>query len=928
MSQEAARLWESRGGAPWKKWGPYLSERQWGTVREDYSDDGDAWNYLTHDQARSRAYAWGEDGIAGVSDDQQILCFGLALWNGADPIIKERLFGLSHGEGNHGEDCKEYYYYVDATPTYSYMKYLYKYPQAAYPYDELVRVNRQRTRADLEYELTDTGVFDDCRYFDVEVEYAKESPEELCIRITAYNRGPYRATLHLLPTLWYRNTWQGHPDASKPQLRELRSDAGTVVVGSHASLGDTYLSSDRHCPPLFTDNETNSERLFGVPNATPYVKDSINDHVVRGLAVTNPGRVGTKVAFHERLMIAPHTSETIRLRLGRKGPVARLARGDGASEDEPFGRAFDALIEQRRHEADEFYAAMTPPGTSEDAANVMRQAFAGMLWTMQFYCFPMGRWMTQARPDRAVDVHRKPTRNAAWMHFESADIISMPDKWEYPWFAAWDLAFHAVTLAAVDAELAKDQLRLITHRYAHPNGQIPACEWNFSDVTPPVHAGAAWQVYLLDKAITGRGDVTFLRSVFHSLLSNFTWWINRTDRNGQSAFDGGLIGLDSVGIFDRGAPLRAGGYLEQADGTAWMAVYALDMLTMALELAFHDRVYEEDAIRFYEHFIYIAHAMTRCCDTGDEMWDESDGFFYSVLRMPDGRAMRFRVRSMAGLLPVFASAIFSPEVYGKLPSLVDRIHRFNRAHPELLAHITPPSEPGVDGRRILSIVSGDRLRRILERMLDESEFLSPYGIRSLSRVHAAQPYIIEVDGEVCRVAYEPAESMSGTFGGNTNWRGPIWLPLNALIIQGLAKAHSFYGSGLRVECPTGSGREMTLIEVARELQRRVLGIFLRDTTGRRPVYGGNEIMQTDPHWRDLILFHEYFHGDLGAGLGASHQTGWTGLVARFVQTLAPADAEAPPVLRRYTELLAQFVGPEGEADQEGAGELLSTTGPR
>ena len=905
MNQEAARLRESRGGAPWKKWGPYVSERQWGTVREDYSENGDAWNYFSHDQARSRAYAWGEDGIAGICDDQQILCFALSLWNEADPILKERMFGLTNAEGNHGEDCKEYYYYLDATPTYSYMRYLYKYPQRAYPYEELVNVNRQRSRQDLEYELLDTGVFDERRYFDVEVEYAKESPEEILVRITAFNRGPDRATLHLLPTLWYRNTWQGRPGAPRPELREVASGGLTTIVGAHPALGDMYLSCDRAAPPLFTENETNTLRLFGIPTSGRYVKDGINDFIVHGLQTVNPQGIGTKVAVHYKLDIAPGAAEVIRLRLGRQsaGPLS-----DAGAE--AFTSSIDRLIDQRIGETDTFYRSITPPGTTDDAANVMRQAFAGMLWTMQFYLYSLNAWMTEARPDQpSGGARRAVTRNGGWFHLESSDIISVPDKWEYPWLSAWDLAFHAVTLAAVDSELAKQQLHLITHqRFAHPNGQLPASEWNFDDVNPPVHAGATWQVYLLDKALGGKGDIEFLKSVFHRLLPNFTWWVNRKDRDGHGAFDGGFLGLDNIGVFDRSAPLPTGGHLEQADGTAWMAMYALDMLTVALELAFHDPVYEDHASRFYTHFIYIAAAMNRG-DRGEGMWDEADGFFYDVLRFPDGRSTRLKVRSAVGLLPIFASAVFAPEVYTRLPALMDRIHRFNREHRDLLSGITPPSEPGVDGRRILTIVNADRLRRILARMLDESEFLSPYGVRALSRTHSEHPYTFQVGGTVYRVDYEPAESTTGMFGGNSNWRGPVWMPVNALIVQGLVKAHAYYGDGFRVECPTGSGREMTLLDVAREIQRRLVAIFVRDANGRRPVYGAAETMQADPHWRDLILFHEYFHGDIGAGLGASHQTGWSGLVARAIQTLTPAGDGASPILRRYSELLAQYVGP-------------------
>ena len=904
MNREESRLSEARElQAPWKKWGPYLSERQWGTVREDYSLTGNAWDYFTHDQARSRAYRWGEDGLAGISDDQQLLCFALALWNGQDPILKERLFGLTNTEGNHGEDCKEYYFYLDATPTYSYMKYLYKYPQRAYPYDDLVQTNRQRSHSEQEYELLDTGIFDDNRYFDIFVEYAKESPEDLLIQISVWNRGPQAASLHLLPTLWFRNTWSWSPDAPKPVIRMAgQNGKSTGIETAHPLLGDMALYCDRSVPLLFTENETNMERIFDLPNRHPYVKDGIHNHVVNGqTAAVNPFRLGTKAAAHYRLEIGPGAVEIVRLRLSKRGG----ANQPGAANI--FGTKFTECLRQRQREADEFYQEITPPKLSEDAARVMRQAFAGMLWTMQFYLYQVDDWLSELTAYHTTSGRPTVTRNGNWSHLESADIISMPDKWEYPWFATWDLAFHAVVLARLDPDLAKQQLRQITQQcYANPTGQLPASEWNFSDANPPVHASATWQVYLLDKALRGKGNVEFLESVFHHLLLDFTWWVNRRDQAGRNVFEGGLLGLDNIGVFDRSAPLSTGGCLEQADGTSWMAVYALDMLTIALELSLYNPVYQEMACKFYEHFIYIAAAMDRMGEHEDEMWDEEDGFFYDVLRLPNGEDFRLKLRSMVGLIPLFASAVFAPEVYERLPAFIKRVNGFNQRHTRLLAKINPPGEPGVEGRRLLAIVNRDKLRRILERMLDESEFLSQYGIRSLSQCHREDRYLLRVGTDTYRVEYEPAESTSVRFGGNSNWRGPIWMPVNGLLFQGLLKFHAYYGDDFQIECPTGSGKLMNLLEVAQEIQRRLVSIFLRNGAGHRPVYGGTKKFQTDPHWRDLILFYEYFHGDNGAGIGASHQTGWTGLVARFLQ--AQDVTAATPKLQNYTQLLFQHAG--------------------
>ena len=879
---EERRLQEARNSnIPWKKWGPYLSERQWGTVREDYSQTGNAWDYFPHDQARSRAYRWGEDGLAGISDDQQFLCFALALWNGKDPILKERLFGLTNSEGNHGEDVKEYYFYLDSTPTHSYMKYLYKYPQVAYPYEDLVKTNRQRNRLELEYELMDTGVFDDDHYFDVFVEYAKHSPEEMLIKISVWNRGPAAASLHVLPTLWFRNTWAWSKNPPpKPVLMQLNDQ---TVAASHPELGERYLYCDRAVPWLFTENETNTERIFKVPNASPYAKDGLNNYVVHGQQeAVNPKRTGTKTAAHYELNIPAGGVQVIQLCLSDR----RLS-----SPRDAFGAEFESILTTRLHEADEFYADILPSTVSEDARLVMRQAFAGMLWSKQFYYYPVQDWMEEEilPPDCP---RRVTARNKEWFHLDSADILSMPDKWEYPWFAAWDLAFHCVVLARVDLDFAKDQLRLMTNQvYLHPSGQIPAYEWNFSDVNPPVHCKATWQIYVIEKVVRGKGDRFFLESMFHKLLMNFTWWVNRKDAQGNNVFEGGFLGLDNIGVFDRSAPLPTGGTLEQADGTSWMAMFCLDMLTIALELALDNPVYQELACKFYEHFIYIAGAMDRIGLNNDELWDEEDGFYYDVLQLPRGDAMRIKVRSMVGLIPLFASTVFTADVKEQLPIFKERAGYFAEQNAALITNINNPDEPGVASRHLLSPVNRQKLSRILQKMLDESEFLSPYGIRALSRYHKDHPYIFALDGHVYRVDYEPAESSTGLFGGNSNWRGPIWLPVNALLVQSLRKMYSYFGDELKVECPVGSGTWMTLWEVANEIARRLGNIFLRNEQGHRPVNGNTKKFQTDPHWQDLILFYEYFHGDNGAGIGASHQTGWTGLITWLLLSLTVLDSK-------------------------------------
>jgi hypothetical protein len=881
---EGRRLAEAREqGIGWRRWGPYLSERQWGTVREDYSDSGDAWNHFTHDQARSRAYHWGEDGLAGFSDDKQRLCFALALWNGKDPILKERLFGLTNSEGNHGEDVKEYYFYVDSTPTHSYMKWLYKYPQAAYPYEQLVRTNGQRSRTEFEYELLDTGVFEGDRYFDVGVEYAKCGPEDILIRVTATNRGPEAAALHVLPTLWFRNTWTWWPERGKPSLKRVGGSRGVnVVAASHPELGDRWLYVQGDAPLLFTENDTNTERLSGKLNASPYVKDAIDRCVVHGQGdAVNPAGAGTKVAVHHRMTVAAGTSAVFRLRLTDAAP-------DGLAD--PF-RDFEPMVQARREEADEFYRSITPPGASEDTARVMRQALAGMLWSKQYYFFDADRWLEEHGADPFTRSPR-PVRNREWVHMINDHVISMPDKWEYPWYAAWDLAFHAIALAVVDADFAKQQLDLLLREiYLHPSGQIPAYEWNFSDVNPPVHAWACLFVYRTEQALRGGGDVDFLKRAFGKLLANFTWWVNRKDRFGKNVFEGGFLGLDNIGVFDRSAPLPTGGHLEQADGTAWMALFCQNMMEIATEIAATDPTYQDLAGKFTDHVLWIAAAMNRVGQDG--MWDEEDGFYYDVLRLPDGRATRLKVRSMVGLLPLCATTVVEPWMRERVPVVVEHFRERLRRMPELLTsmHPTGPGHMGYGDRGIMALVNPERLRRMLAYLLDENEFLSPYGIRSLSRWHERHPYVFRVHGDEYRVGYLPAESDTGMFGGNSNWRGPIWFPVNLLLIRALLQFYGYYGDTLKVECPTGSGKVMNLFEVAREIADRLTRIFLRDERGRRPVYGGTATFQTDPHWRDLILFYEYFHGDNGAGLGASHQTGWTGLVAGLIRLFGRLDGQ-------------------------------------
>jgi hypothetical protein len=896
MPSEEHRLQEAASpDTPWKKWGPYLSERQWGTVREDYSATGDAWNYFSHDQARSRAYRWGEDGLAGISDDRQRLCFALALWNGADPIIKERLFGLTNSEGNHGEDVKEYYFYLDSTPTHSYMKYLYKYPQKAYPYSDLVQTNRRRNRLEGEYELLDTGVFDENRYFDVFVEYAKASPEDILIRVSAVNRGPGAAALHLLPTLWFRNTWSWKEGAPRPALRQVEGPAGASAVLATDVEGHAYtFACEGDVSLLFTENETNEQRISGAPNRTPHVKDAFDAYLVHGRAeAVNPARTGTKVAGHYRLTVEAGATATVRLRLTAGAALPASA----------FGPDFDATFRARAEEADAFYAAITPARVGADEALVMRQALAGMLWSKQYFYYDVGEWLRGRGLDPS-NPRLLGIRNGAWAHMANEDIISMPDKWEYPWYAAWDLAFHTVALAVADLPFAKQQLLLmLEQQYLHPSGQIPAYEWNFSDVNPPVHAWAAWYIYSQEKIQTGQGDMRFLQQVFQKLVINFTWWVNRKDPSGFNVFQGGFLGLDNIGVFDRSAPLPTGGTLEQADGTSWMAFFCQCMLQISAELALGDPDFLDLTLKFYEHFLWIASAMDRVGMHNDELWDPDDGFFYDVLRLPSGHAVRLKVRSMVGLLSVCASTVFPGDLEERFPGFVPRARAFLERHPHLAANIAPPGRRGYRNRYLLALLNERKLRLVLARMLDEREFLSPFGIRALSRYHLDNPYIFSADRAVYRVDYEPAESTSGLFGGNSNWRGPIWFPVNILLLRGLANLYAFYGNDFTVECPTGSGQMMTLFEVMQELGRRLIRIFLRDEQGARPVHGAAHTFQADPHWRDLILFYEYFHGDSGAGLGASHQTGWTGLVAPVIHLLGSMDGQA--ILDRFDRQVAR-----------------------
>ncbi|MGB3509445.1 MAG: glucosidase [Microcoleaceae cyanobacterium] len=857
--------------AYWRRWGPYLSERQWGTVREDYSEDGSAWDYFSHEESHYRAYRWGEDGICGISDNHQRLCFAIALWNGEDPIIKERLFGVTGSQGNHGEDVKEYYFYLDSTPSHSYMKALYKYPQTAYPYGDLVEENQQRDRQTSEYELLDTGIFAENRYFDVLVEYAKATEEDILIKITVSNRGPETKTLHLLPTLWFRNIWSWDYNSKKPILKKINPN---LIAAEHPVLGKRWLYYEDANELLFTENETNKNYLFGEENESSYVKSGINDYLVNNITeAVNPEMVGTKFSPYYQLEIGAGETQTIKLRLS-----------DSAEIPQPLNSEFDDIFQTRITEADEFYQRISPCKMSDEWQKIQRQAFAGLLWTKQYYYYVVEEWLKGDPTQPPVPENRKYIRNYEWIHLFNDDIISMPDKWEYPWYAVWDLAFHAVPLAIIDPHFAKHQLDLITREwYMHANGQLPAYEWNFSDVNPPVHAWATWRVYQIEKEVYGRSDRKFLEKVFQKLLLNFTWWVNQKDVEGNNIFEGGFLGLDNIGVFDRSSELPTGGHIEQSDGTSWMAMYCLDMLTIALELAVENEVYEDIASKFFEHFLYIVDAMNHLGPDGTQLWNEEDGFYYDVLHPPGREDVHIKVRSIVGLIPLFAVAIIGSETLQKLPNFQKRVNWFVKNRIDLSKNIACMEACGIDSERLLAIVGPERLRTILEKMLDENEFFSEYGIRSLSRFHAENPYVFHTDDDEYRVDYEPAESTSGMFGGNSNWRGPIWFPINHLMIESLQRFYHYLGDDFQVECPTGSGQMMNLWEVSLEIEARLIKIFLKDETGNRPVYGGREIFQNDPHWQDLILFYEYFHGDNGGGLGASHQTGWTGLVAKVIQ---------------------------------------------
>ncbi|HMQ54075.1 MAG TPA: glucosidase [Anaerolineae bacterium] len=878
---EHERLAAHRAGqANWKLWGPYLSERAWGTVREDYSPSGEAWDFFPHDHARSRVYRWNEDGLAGLSDRNQYLCFALALWNGRDPILKERMFGLTGSEGNHGEDVKDYYFYLDSTPTHSYMKMLYKYPQAAFPYADIVAENRRRGRFEPEYELLDTGVFADNRYFDVFIEYAKADQTDILVKLTVVNRGPEPAECYLLPSLWFRNTWSWGYEAGpmgdvpgKPCLEQIAAPKGVAAVRSrHPAAGSYYLYAEQPVDLFFTENETNAERLYGLPNSSPYVKDAFHHYLIDGVKeAVNPDRQGTKVAALYRETIAPGETRSLRLRLSN------------VSQTRPFHN-FDRVFAQRQAEADEFYTAVQNPVLTEDEGRVQRQALAGMLWSKQLFYYDIEQWLNGDLGAFPPPASRRYGRNHEWDHLNNFDVILMPDKWEYPWYATWDLAFHCLPLALVDPEFAKRQLELMTREwYMHPNGQLPAYEWAFGDVNPPVHAWAVWRVYQIDAKQTRQPDRAFLEGLIHKLLLNFTWWVNRKDEDGNNVFQGGFLGLDNISVFDRSAMLPTGGHIDQSDGTAWMAAYCLTMLQIALELAKEEPVYQDLATKFFEHFLRIARAMANLGGEGHRLWDEEDGFFYDALHLPDDTIIAIKVRSLVGLLPLFAVDTLEPEILEAMPDFNRRLHWFINNRPHLSGNMASIDLPGAGQRRLVSILTRDRLVRVLQRMLDPNEFLSDYGIRSVSKYHQAHPYSFYVDGQAHTIGYQPAESESGLFGGNSNWRGPIWFPINFLIIEGLQRFHHYYGDDLKVECPTGSGQLMTLGEVATELSHRLIRLFLRDAHGERPIYGGTRRFQDDPHWRDYVLFNEYFHGDSGTGLGASHQTGWTGLVAKLIQ---------------------------------------------
>jgi hypothetical protein len=890
LSPEQQRLAEAdQGQKPWRAWGPYLSERQWGTVREDDSPDGDAWESFSHDQARSRAYQWGEDGLAGISDDRQLLCFALALWNGKDPIIKERLFGLTNSEGNHGEDVKEYYYYLDSTPTHSYMRYLYKYPLNAFPYEDLVAVNKARSRHESEYELIDTGIFDKNEYCDVEVEYAKANPEDLLIQITVHNRSDQAASLAVLPTLWFRNSWE-QGDNAKPFIKVQPGESGAASIhATHPGLGDFALHCKDADELVFTDNETNTEIIYDKPNQSPYTKCGINRYIVHGeIAAVNPSQRGTKASAVHHLSIGAHASSTIQLRLTKSTPESN---NDSAYHDSAF-HDFDQILDRRKQDCDDYYAKVMPAGLSTEQKLVFRQAVAGMLWSKQFYNYDIAPWLQQRGIDPLGAVNGQGFRNQQWHHMNNCDVISMPDKWEYPWYAAWDLAFHSMAFSLVDPSFAKQQLSLmLSSQYLHPNGQIPAYEWNFGDVNPPVHAWATYLVYLTDASLHGQADHQWLKQSFHKLLINFTWWVNRKDADGNSVFQGGFLGLDNIGIFDRTESPDMGGRLEQADGTAWMAFYAQTMVNIAVELARSDETYREYIAKFIKHYLRIAHAMVNR-NASESMWDEEEGFFYDVLRKSDGSSTRLKVRSMVGLIPLCAVHVFEQDVVEQFPEIGDYLQHMRDKYPDQQSSFHDIRLKGYASRQMMSALDEINLRRVLKIMLDTDEFLSDHGIRSISKRHERDPYRFVHNQQEYVVQYLPAESDSGLFGGNSNWRGPIWMPVNFAIIRSLTVYYTYYGNDFKVEFPTGSGQMANLYVIAENLAHRLVSIFTRNTEGLRPVFGSQQTFQGDPHWKDHLLFYEYFHGDNGAGIGASHQTGWSGLVLNLIHYFAANTQES------------------------------------
>jgi mannosylglycerate hydrolase MGH1-like protein len=886
----------------WKRWGPYLSERQWGTVREDYSADGTAWEFFPFEHAHARTYRWGEDGIGGLSDRHQILCFALALWNGRDPILKERLFGLTGNQGNHGEDVKEQYFYLDSTPTHSYMRMLYKYPQAEFPYRALLDENRKRGGSAPEYELLDTGVFAENRYFDVSVEYAKADYEDILIKITATNRGPDSADLHLLPSVWFRNTWSWGKDLRRPTVRKSPMNNGSLCAEmEHWQYGKRWFLCQGAPELLFTENETNYVKLFNYRDRVPYTKDAFHEYVIHGnKQAVNPAPTGTKMAAYYSVHLAPGESTVLKLRLTDLNPLGGLDpdapligtplppgpndRPPSVPPTSDFSAGYEQVFQLRMKEADEFYDSRIPKNLSSDARMVVRQAYAGMLWSKQFYHYDVATWLEGDPAGPPPPAERWHGRNKDWTHLYNDDILSMPDKWEYPWFAAWDLAFHCIPLAIVDSDFAKEQLILLLREwYMHPNGQLPAYEWALGDVNPPVHAWAAWRIYKIERRMRGVADRAFLEKIFHKLLLNFTWWVNRKDPDGHNIFQGGFLGLDNIGVFDRSAPLPTGGHLEQSDGTSWMGMYCLNMLAIALELAKDDMAYEDVASKFFEHFVHIAHAMNDIGAEGKSLWDEEDGFYYDLLHLPNGDDHFLKIRSMVGLIPLFAVETLEPEIIDRLPGFKRRMQWFIDNHEDVPEHIEMTQRSARGIRRLLSLANRKQLKRILKRMLDETEFLSPHGIRALSRYHLDHPYEVQVNNHISRVDYEPAESTTGIFGGNSNWRGPVWFPVNYLLIESLQKFYHYYGEDFKIDCPTHSKQELNLWQVSSEISKRLTRIFLRDKTGRRPFAGSNDLFNKDPHWRDLILFYEYFHGDTGAGLGAAHQTGWTGLVAKLLE---------------------------------------------